>query len=86
MHKISRFLIGLALLAAPVGIVFLQAQGVSLDGTLDGTLDIYVLDTDGGESVLYIAPTGEAMLFDTGGGDEVIHRHHGNRLLQNLRI
>jgi beta-lactamase superfamily II metal-dependent hydrolase len=30
------------------------------------TLDIFVLDTEGGEAVLYIAPTGEAMLFDTG--------------------
>jgi competence protein ComEC len=82
MHKISRFLIGLALLAAPVGIVFLQAQGVSLDGTLDGTLDIYVLDTDGGESVLYIAPTGEAMLFDTGGGDEAANERDFKRILR----
>jgi len=31
-----------------------------------GSLDIFVLDTEGGEAVLYIAPTGEAMLFDTG--------------------
>jgi competence protein ComEC len=30
------------------------------------TLDIYVLDTEGGEAVFYVAPTGEAMLYDTG--------------------
>lgn len=30
------------------------------------TLDIFVMDTEGGEAVLYIAPTGEAMLYDTG--------------------
>lgn len=30
------------------------------------TLDIFVIDTEGGEAVLYIAPSGEAMLYDTG--------------------
>ena len=61
MHKISHFLVGLALLAAPLGVVFSQAQGTpdgALEGTIEGTLDIYVLDTEGGESVLYVAPTG----------------------------
>lgn len=39
------------------------------------TLDIYVLDTEGGEAVLYIAPTGETMLFDTG-REETFDRIH----------
>jgi len=46
-----------------------------------GTLDIYVLDTEGGEAVLYIAPMGEAMLFDTGGGDAQANERDFARLL-----
>lgn len=45
------------------------------------TLDIYVFDTEGGEAVLYIAPTGEAMLFDTGGGDAQANERDFARLL-----
>ena len=56
MLNILRFLIALAL--APIAIAQSQTQE---------TLDIYVFDTEGGESVLYIAPTGETLLFDTGG-------------------
>lgn len=46
-----------AFLSLPIAI----AQSQSRD-----SLDIYVVDTEGGEAVLYIAPTGETMLFDTG--------------------
>ncbi len=45
------------------------------------TLDIYVFDTEGGEAVLYIAPTGEAMLFDMGGGDEAANERDFARIL-----
>ena len=80
MHKISCLLLGLALLAAPLEVIFSQTQE-TLEGTLDGTLDIYILDTEGGESVLYIAPTGEAMLFDTGGGDAAANERDFKRIL-----
>ena len=53
------------------------------------TLDIYVLDTEGGESVLYVAPTGETLLFDTGGGTEASNARDFNRLqslVQQLEI
>src|SRR2546427_2064540 len=34
------------------------------------TLDIYYVDTEGGKAVLFVSPTGETMLYDTGtGGD-----------------
>jgi beta-lactamase superfamily II metal-dependent hydrolase len=59
MPKLSSFLFVLAL--APIAIAQSQTQE---------TLDIYVFDTEGGESVLYIAPTGETLLFDTGGGGD----------------
>ena len=45
------------------------------------TLDIYVFDTEGGEAVLYIAPTGESMLFDTGGGDADANERDFARIL-----
>jgi len=55
-RQLALFLIPVLLAAPVVG---------ALSQTRD-TLDIYVLDTEGGEAVIYIAPTGEAMLFDTG--------------------
>ena len=67
MNTILRFLI-VALLASPA---LVHAQE---------TLDIYVLDTEGGESVLYVAPAGEAMLFDTGGGTEAANARDFNRI------
>lgn len=45
------------------------------------TLDIYVFDTEGGEAVLYIAPTGETMLFDTGGGNAEANERDFARIL-----
>jgi len=50
-------------------IVFLAFLAFDLPyaaGQSRDTLDIYVFDTEGGEAALFIAPTGEAMLFDTG--------------------
>ena len=57
MHYLSRCLLVSALLAAPITVALSQDRE---------TLDIFVLDTEGGEAVLYIAPTGEAMMYDTG--------------------
>ena len=34
------------------------------------TLDIYFIDTEGGQATLFVTPAGQMMLFDTGtGGD-----------------
>lgn len=56
MRKLAR-LIAAVLTLVPASLALSQGRE---------TLDIYVFDTEGGEAVLYIAPTGEAMLFDTG--------------------
>lgn len=71
-HKLVRRAVAVALLLAPVPVVQSQAQK---------TLDIYVLDTEGGESVLYVAPTGETLLFDTGGGNPAANQRDFNRIL-----
>src|SRR5688500_20350712 len=39
------------------------------------TLDIYFIDTEGGQSTLYVGPTGESLLVDTGNaGDRDLSR------------
>ena len=56
MRVITPLLLGLALgLAAPAA----RAQP-------DDTLAIYVIDVEGGEATLFVAPSGESMLVDTG--------------------
>jgi len=41
-------------------------------------LDVYYVDTEGGKSVLFVSPTGETLLFDTGTGGD------GNRDLDRI--
>ena len=56
MRAIASLLLCLALAAAAP-----TAQGES-----DDTLQIYMVDVEGGEATLFVAPSGESMLFDTG--------------------
>ncbi len=45
------------------------------------TLDIYVIDVEGGNAVLFVAPSGESLLMDTGnvapGRRSRCRPHHG---------
>ena len=82
MRKLLSLIFGQILLVAPMTVVLSQARE---------NLDIYVLDTDGGESVLYLSPTGEAMLFDTGGGNAAANERDFKRILtlveqENVRV
>ena len=43
----------------------LAASSAARNGS-DDTLDIYVIDVEGGEATLFVSPTGESMLVDTG--------------------
>jgi len=48
----------------------LAAVAVLIQPQEHKTLDIYYADTEGGKSVLFVSPTGETLMFDTGtGGD-----------------
>ena len=51
----------------------LAAAAGSAQSRPSKTLDIYFIDTEGGHSTLYVAPTGESLLMDTGspGGRDV---------------
>lgn len=44
------------------------------------TLDIYVIDVEGGNAVLFVAPSGESMLVDTGNGGDGAVRDAGRVL------
>ena len=70
MRRTTLSLAGALLMAATA--VFTQGQ--------QRTLDIYVFDTEGGESVLYVSPTGETLLFDTGGGNAEANARDLNRI------
>src|SRR5215470_3597409 len=58
-----------SLLCLTAGIVGLAAQ------TRTGTLNIFYIDTEGGQSTLFVGPTGESLLVDTGNaGDRDLGR------------
>ena len=44
------------------------------------TLDIYVIDVEGGNAVLFVAPSGESVLVDTGNGGDGAVRDAGRIL------
>src|SRR5712691_2299439 len=79
MRKTVLLLMAMALLV-PTAAVHTQVQTqatqvvngavVPAQRTPPPTLDLYVIDTEGGKAVLYVSPTGQTLLFDTGtGGD-----------------
>src|ERR1700731_3341535 len=41
------------------------------------SLDVYVIDVEGGNAVLFVAPSGESMLVDTGNGGDGAVRDAG---------
>lgn len=62
--RILTLLAALVLLAfSPV---FAAGQGAANPAGKRSTLDIYVVDVEGGNAVLFVAPSGESVLIDTG--------------------
>ena len=67
MRRFLGYLIFLALLVTMVPPrVSLWAQGLAQKGQPQRTLDIYFIDTEGGQATLFVTPSGESMLVDTG--------------------
>src|SRR5215813_6552237 len=65
MSKALPLVVGLAVL---MSIPIARPQGAQ--GQERKPLEIYYIDTEGGKSVLFVAPSGETLLYDTGtGGD-----------------
>jgi competence protein ComEC len=66
----------LTVLLLTIGIANLVAQVPS------GMLNIYYIDTEGGQSTLFMGPTGESLLVDTGNaGDRDL-----GRIVETLKI
>ena len=53
------------LLTAAAGLAVLVAAGSAIAQTRN-TLDIYIVDVEGGNATLFVAPSGESLLIDTG--------------------
>src|SRR5207237_2318358 len=48
------------------------------------TLDIYVVDVEGGNATLFVAPSGQSVLIDTGNGGPATQRD-GDRILAAIK-
>ncbi|MXY25288.1 MAG: MBL fold metallo-hydrolase [Acidobacteria bacterium] len=59
MRTIRMLVVGLPLALAATALALGQ-------GPADGTLDIYVIDVEGGEATLFVGPSGDSLLVDTG--------------------
>jgi competence protein ComEC len=53
-----------------LGFVFALCSGTAKAGQTDKRLDIHWIDTEGGSAVLFVTPTGESILIDTGNPGE----------------
>jgi beta-lactamase superfamily II metal-dependent hydrolase len=63
MARFHRYLVFVVLLVA---IAPLHAQSAAQKAQSQRTLDIYFIDTEGGQATLFVTPSGETMLVDTG--------------------
>jgi competence protein ComEC len=52
--------------AAGLAALLVQTQPISVAAQARTTLDIYVIDVEGGNATLFVSPSGESMLIDTG--------------------
>ncbi|PYU26698.1 MAG: MBL fold metallo-hydrolase [Acidobacteria bacterium] len=66
MRRFPGHLVFLVLVAIVTLPAFLWAQGQAQKGQAQRTLDIYFIDTEGGQATLFVTPSGESMLVDTG--------------------
>src|SRR6478672_10533646 len=58
-------------------VILLLVLAVVALGAASKTLDIYVIDVEGGNATLFVAPSGESVLIDTGNGGQAAARDAG---------
>ena len=61
-----------------VTIVGLAIGTALLSAQARRTLDIYVVDVEGGNATLFVAPSGESVLIDAGNGVKLYYRIVGS--------
>src|SRR2546430_13724162 len=49
------------------------------------TLDIYVVDVEGGNGTLFVTPAGESVLIDTGNAGELAAKRDAGRIMDAVR-
>ena len=49
-------------------------------------LEIYVVDVEGGNATLFVAPSGESLLMDTGNGGAVAAPRDAGRIMEAAKI
>src|SRR6059058_971794 len=49
------------------------------------TLDIYVVDVEGGNATLFVSPTGESLLMDTGNAGAVAAPRDAGRIMEAVK-
>jgi competence protein ComEC len=69
---------------AAVGVTFVLATAVLAYAQTRKTLDIYLIDVEGGNSTLFVAPSGESLLIDTGNGGAAATRD-GDRIMAAVK-
>src|SRR5437762_5517568 len=58
-------------------LIILLFVSLAAFGAASKTLDIYVIDVEGGNATLFVAPSGESLLIDTGNGGAAAARDAG---------
>jgi len=77
----TALLVGTLLLFAPVA--FVHAQGRQHDPSAQDSLDIYFIDTEGGQATLFVPSSGETLLMDTGTGGD--HNIQAERIMSAIK-
>src|SRR5690349_24671180 len=72
-------LVAALVVAGTAGILFAQAPQQNSGGLKPLTLDIYFVDSEGGQITLFVSPSGESMLVDTG------FSGHADRIMSVLK-
>ena len=69
---------------AAIGVTLVLATTIVAIAQTRKTLDIYVIDVEGGNSTLFVSPSGESLLIDTGNGGPAAMRD-GDRIMAAVK-
>jgi len=71
--------------AVALAVLFVQAAADTSFAQTRSTLDIYVIDVEGGNATLFVAPSGESLLIDTGNVAPAAAVRDGGRIMEAIK-